>query len=177
MLFRSVRLRIYDVAGRLVRNLIDKEMVAGRNHTVMWNGLDLRSTTNGIADLSLMPVFLFDNISVNSGSTVNAIGGQIDLSSRPQEEDGLTTRFISQAGSFGEMKNGIAVSARRNNLSFGVKAFQQHFDNNFTYENPALPGEPLDTMEHAIFDSRGVMTEASWMSKYSAEKNDAHLLR
>jgi len=36
----KVALRIYDVAGRLVRTLIDKEMAAGRNHTVVWNGLD-----------------------------------------------------------------------------------------------------------------------------------------
>lgn len=36
----KVSLRIYDVAGRLVRTLIDKEMAAGRSHTVVWNGLD-----------------------------------------------------------------------------------------------------------------------------------------
>ena len=35
-----VQLRIYDVAGRLVRRLIDEDMAAGRNHTVAWNGLD-----------------------------------------------------------------------------------------------------------------------------------------
>ena len=35
-----VSLRIYDVAGRLVRTLVDKDMSAGRNHTVVWNGLD-----------------------------------------------------------------------------------------------------------------------------------------
>jgi hypothetical protein len=35
-----VSLRIYDVAGRLVRTLVDKDMSAGRNHTMVWNGLD-----------------------------------------------------------------------------------------------------------------------------------------
>jgi hypothetical protein len=35
-----VALRIYDVAGRLVRTLVDKDMVAGRNHSIVWNGLD-----------------------------------------------------------------------------------------------------------------------------------------
>jgi hypothetical protein len=35
-----VALRIYDVAGRLVRTLIDKDMSAGRNQNVVWNGLD-----------------------------------------------------------------------------------------------------------------------------------------
>jgi hypothetical protein len=35
-----VALRIYDVAGRLVRTLVDKDMVAGRSHSVLWNGLD-----------------------------------------------------------------------------------------------------------------------------------------
>jgi hypothetical protein len=35
-----VRLRIYDVAGRVVRTLLDQEMRAGANQTVVWNGLD-----------------------------------------------------------------------------------------------------------------------------------------
>ena len=37
-----MRLRIFDVAGRLVRTLVDEEMPAGWNHVVVWNGLDDR---------------------------------------------------------------------------------------------------------------------------------------
>jgi len=35
-----VALRIYDVAGRLVRTMIDKDMAAGRGYKEVWNGLD-----------------------------------------------------------------------------------------------------------------------------------------
>ncbi len=35
-----VALRIYDVAGRLVRTLIDEDMAAGRGYKEVWNGLD-----------------------------------------------------------------------------------------------------------------------------------------
>jgi hypothetical protein len=35
-----VALRIYDVAGRLVRSMIDKDMAAGRGYKEVWNGLD-----------------------------------------------------------------------------------------------------------------------------------------
>jgi hypothetical protein len=35
-----VRLHIHDVAGRLVRTLVDKDMSAGRNHSLVWDGLD-----------------------------------------------------------------------------------------------------------------------------------------
>jgi len=35
-----VALRVYDVAGRLVRTLLDEERLAGRNQRVTWNGLD-----------------------------------------------------------------------------------------------------------------------------------------
>jgi hypothetical protein len=35
-----VQLRIYDVAGRLVRTVLDQEMKAGYQRTVVWNGLD-----------------------------------------------------------------------------------------------------------------------------------------
>jgi len=35
-----VALRIYDVAGRLVRTMFDKDMAAGRGYKEVWNGLD-----------------------------------------------------------------------------------------------------------------------------------------
>ncbi len=35
-----VVLRIYDVAGRRVRTLLDEDMAAGHNRSVVWNGLD-----------------------------------------------------------------------------------------------------------------------------------------
>jgi hypothetical protein len=35
-----VRLRVYDVAGRLVRQLIDAPLPAGREHAAAWDGLD-----------------------------------------------------------------------------------------------------------------------------------------
>jgi hypothetical protein len=35
-----VSLRIYDVAGRLVRTLLDAPVQAGFGHRVLWNGLD-----------------------------------------------------------------------------------------------------------------------------------------
>ncbi len=38
-----VALRIYDVAGRLVRTLIDKDMAVGRGYKEVWNGLDDRN--------------------------------------------------------------------------------------------------------------------------------------
>ncbi len=42
-----VQLRIYDVAGRLVRTLLDKEMQAGRDQSVVWNGLDEQNHRTG----------------------------------------------------------------------------------------------------------------------------------
>ncbi len=35
-----VRLRIYDVAGRLVRTLVDEKRAAAFGHTAVWNGMD-----------------------------------------------------------------------------------------------------------------------------------------
>ena len=38
-----VTLRIFDVAGRWVRTVVDEDMTAGLNHAVVWNGLDDQS--------------------------------------------------------------------------------------------------------------------------------------
>jgi len=45
-----VSLLIYDVAGRLVRTLLDQDLSAGRNHSAVWNGLDDhdRSVASGV---------------------------------------------------------------------------------------------------------------------------------
>ncbi len=40
-----VSLAVYDVAGRLVRRLVDQPLPAGRNQCVVWNGLDVRERT------------------------------------------------------------------------------------------------------------------------------------
>lgn len=40
-----VSLQIYDVAGRLVRTLLDQEMLRGWNHRVVWDGLDEEGTS------------------------------------------------------------------------------------------------------------------------------------
>jgi flagellar hook assembly protein FlgD len=34
-----VTLRVYDVSGKLVRNVLDRPLIGG-NHTVRWNGRD-----------------------------------------------------------------------------------------------------------------------------------------
>ncbi|HET9012530.1 MAG TPA: T9SS type A sorting domain-containing protein, partial [Gemmatimonadaceae bacterium] len=46
----KVSLRIYDVAGHLVRTLVDRELAAGRDHRVAWNGLDIhdRPVASGV---------------------------------------------------------------------------------------------------------------------------------
>jgi hypothetical protein len=40
-----VQLRVYDLAGRLVRTLIDQEMQAGVDHRAVWNGRDASGHT------------------------------------------------------------------------------------------------------------------------------------
>jgi hypothetical protein len=45
-----VSLKIYDVAGRLVRTGLDKHMVAGRGHQWVWDGMDSNGqrTSSGV---------------------------------------------------------------------------------------------------------------------------------
>jgi len=52
----SVRLRIYDVRGGLVRELVKSEMLSAGNHSVIWNGRDEvgRSAPSGIYFYSLV---------------------------------------------------------------------------------------------------------------------------
>jgi len=80
------------------------------SHTqILWNGMTLNSPMAGIADLSLLPVFFTDEVTLlHGGSSLSegsgALGGAIHLENKPQWEETSQLTAITERGSFGSWR-------------------------------------------------------------------------
>jgi len=111
---------------------------------VLWNGININSPTLGQTDFSLIPLFLFDEVSLCYGTSSSlygsdAIGGSIMLGQRPAEfEKKFAGTFYQQIGSFGKINTGIKATYGNKRWEFRTKLHQSFIQNNFPYESPAV---------------------------------------
>ncbi|MFO7997779.1 MAG: TonB-dependent receptor [Bacteroidales bacterium] len=133
---------------------------------LLWNGISLRSSMNGQNDLSLLPVFFFDKISVQygGGSALwggGALGGTIFLDNNPSAEKGFTV----YAGLQGEERGGISQQAKigwqGRGAGTSLRVFNLHSQNRYRYVNTSLPSRPVQIQEHAAYQARGLLSETN----------------
>jgi len=148
---------------------------------IVWNGVNLQNINNNTVDLSLLPVFLFDQISVQPGGSSGkwgsgAIGGVIQLSSYPTRigmnrcvlrDHYDSHRIIFEAGSFGSSTIGFVYAGGRRNCRYDLKLYNQAAVNDFTFENSGIAGGRKDTLRHAGFQQRGAMGEVQLITQYN----------
>ncbi len=111
---------------------------------VLWNGININSPTLGQTDFSLIPLFLFDDVSMQygTGSALygsDAIGGSIMIGQNAaQFEKGYAGTFYQQIGSFGQFNTGLKGSYSNNRWAFRTKLYRAVIENDFPYESPAV---------------------------------------
>jgi iron complex outermembrane receptor protein len=135
---------------------------------VIWNGIAIQSSTNGQNDFSLLPVFLFDRITVQPGSTTagwgsGAIGGAVLLQTTPEQLP-LHIRASHLSGSFGENGQGLSVAGSRKNVAFSVRGIRHRMVNNFAYPDIFFPGT-TKRLQHSGFFQQAVVGDLFWQVK------------
>ncbi|HEX6227751.1 MAG TPA: TonB-dependent receptor [Chryseolinea sp.] len=111
---------------------------------VLWNGININSPTLGQTDFSLIPLFLFDEVSLQygTGSALygsDAIGGSIMIGQEgPEFKKGFACTVHQEAGSFGEFNTGIKASYGNDRWEFRTKLYRAFIENDFPYESPAV---------------------------------------
>lgn len=139
---------------------------SGASHTsVVWNGVTLQSPLNGQTDLSLIPAFLIDDITIQAGGTVSlygsgAIGGTMSLHSRAKFNEGLSLQSANHVASFGNYFNGIAAGYSNERWCFASKAFHISARNDFEYRNKYAVPSKNETRQHNSFEQWGILQEA-----------------
>ena len=121
---------------------------AGPNRTpVLWNGLNLQSPQNGVVDVSLVPLWPGDHLSLTPGgqSTAagsGAMGGVLKLTSNADVRPGFSANLGIGAGSFARWEAQGKVAWRKNGFHSAIQGYFQEAENDFRYVNTTRIGQP-----------------------------------
>jgi len=131
---------------------------------ITWNGISIENPLLGQNDLSILPAFFIDRISIEYGnrcaeSGSGAIGGVIDLRSDPPVNKGVELSLLSQVSDFNDWNEGMLAGFSNAKISSRVKYFHHSADNDYTFYNLAKAGHPLDTLSNSHDESHGIMCE------------------
>lgn len=111
---------------------------------VLWNGININSPTLGQTDFSLVPLFLFDEVSIRYGTAsslygTDAIGGSIMLGQREAKfQRGLKASVFQQIGSFGRSGTGVKATYGNERWELRTKAYRAFIRNDFPYTSDAV---------------------------------------
>lgn len=131
---------------------------------VLWNGFNINSPMNGQMDLSLVPVTVSDNISVQYGGTSalwgsSAVSGVVHLSNSAKFNTGVTAKLNLSAGSFSDFNQQLSYSLSRKKSITSVKLFNTTAKNDFQYTNIYNTGDKKTTQSNAELRSYGLVAE------------------
>lgn len=134
-------------------------------HTaILWNGLNINSSMNGILDLSLLPVFMLDDISVQYGGTTalwgsGAVAGTIQLNNRLEFNKELRATIGANFGSFDTYSQFGKVAYSKNKLSTTLRFTNVTSLNNYKFEYVSKKPPIIENQQHASYQQQNLMLE------------------
>ncbi len=139
-------------------------------HTqVLWNGMNLNSPMNGIADLSLLPVFFTDDVYLLHGSSSmaegsGALGGSVHLNNKVNWDTNFELAGVYEPGSFQTHKSFFKFLLGNKRLKSNTRLFYDGSKNNFPYYNYGVIPQRNDTLRGADYWKAGVLQEFYYRS-------------
>ncbi len=144
------------------------------DHTaIMFGGLNINSLTLGHSNMSNIPMFLFDDVKVQFGSSsalygTDAIGGSIQLDNNPIWNNGLSALVQQDIGSFGSYFTGLKLGYSSKRIQYAIKAFHQQKQNDFPFLNIAVKDFDKDefvddVQKNAAIKNFGVLQEFNFI--------------
>lgn len=136
---------------------------------LLWNGLNINSPGLGMYDLSLVPLFLFDNVSLEygGGSTLwgsGAIGGSIHLNNnKPVFNQGFQTKLNMSLGSFGTKKIASAILLSYKKIISNTKVYYNTSQNNYPYKDTLDKENPNKKLINSDYVMKGLMQEINYL--------------
>jgi len=126
-------------------------------HTpILWNGFNLQNPMLGQVDLSLFPVFFFNNIHVNYGGNSGlfgsgAIGGNINLQTTKPLHTGLSGTALLGHNSLQVNTSGLNINYANNRFSTSQYFYISGGLNNYAFNNYLKPNNPKEYASHAAY--------------------------
>lgn len=138
----------------------------GAQHTaILWNGINLQSSMNGILDLNLLPLFFIDKAALETGANASncgsgAIAGAIVLSNDTKESNKVFGEF--SAGSFSQRNLGLGISIKLKALFLNTRYLSRYAENDFEFINVFKVNQPIEKIQNNRFMQNGLMQELSF---------------
>lgn len=144
------------------------------NHTsINFGGININSLTLGHSNVSNVPMYLFDDVGIQFGSSssVNgsgSIGGAIYLGLKNYWVDGFKAEVRATHGSFGEQLYGTKLFLGNGRLESVTRAYYYNKINDFGFTNPYYRDfengifEIEDTQHNANIENMGLLQEINY---------------
>jgi len=135
-------------------------------HTqVIWNGIKLNSPMIGQVDLSSIPIFFIDDITVFQGSSSliknsGALGGIVDINNKPDWNKKISVQTIQKIASFGTYAPFVKIGIGTKKIQFKTRFFFEKSDNNFKYINNSEPNKYIEYQKNAKYKKHGIIQES-----------------
>jgi outer membrane receptor protein involved in Fe transport len=149
-------------------------------HTkVFWQGMPIHSPMVGQLDLSLLPVFFVDAISVLPGSAgmkegSGALGGVLSLESQAQSTQGWQSNLLIEAGSFGSQRAMGRLDFTRGRHSWTLRGMRMKAENDFPFRNTARIDKREERQRNAQLAQWGILSDYYYRAKDNS-RTSAHL--
>ena len=139
------------------------------SHTlVLWNGLNINSVANGLADFSIIPINSFSETKIVHGGDGSvfgsgAVGGSIhfntDLNFTPKKKIKLTI----ERGSYGLESKSVTFHHTKENLSISMLLHNMIDKNKFNFINTSKIGNPKEINNYGTTKSNQFQLNLAYM--------------
>lgn len=157
---------VKDNGGGRLATLSVRGTTSSQNN-VCWNGIALNTPTLGLYDLSLMPAFFADAVTVQYGGNgslngSDAIGGIVNIYSHPEFNKGLKTELMLNTGSFNDYEEGFKVQYSNSKFSMKSALYRRDAANNYPISYKELPS--FNQTDAAYFQN-GIKQEFTFLHR------------
>lgn len=142
------------------------------SHTQLhWNGLPINDPTTGMADFSLIPAFMIDNLELLHGNASmvdqgGGLGGSIHARNVPDWENSFNIGYTQTLGSFSSFGEYLKLGTGNHQIQYRIRLFHDQSANNYSYVNKTVGFfddgvliHPTDTNKNADYTHYGFLQE------------------
>jgi iron complex outermembrane receptor protein len=183
LLSRTLPITLKSTAGTL--STIRLRGTSPDHTSINFGGINLNSLTLGQANVSNVPMYLFDEVNVQFGSasSVNgsgSIGGAIHLGLKNYWTKGVKAEARISHGSFGEELYGTKIFLGNGKYEFVTRAYYYKKDNDFKFTNTSVHDfeqgvfQVEDKQRNASIENKGLLQEFNY--KFSEKETFKFML-
>lgn len=150
--------------GRGMSSYLSLRGTSSSHTSIEWNGQSLSVPTLGQTDLSHIPLYFFDNMTIHIGGSSalygsSSLSGNIQLKTSPTYNEGISGDVTLKFGSFTTLFGGGTLRYGKNNWESRTSIYWSYAKNNYKFSNNTKTGYPRERLNNAEYRNWGALQE------------------